>query len=63
MKINSLVNLLHNKNGLNMKGIPSNQLIADRQLLDLKRVMGNATDEEAKNLISKQYEYLFYYET
>ena len=57
LKSTSLVNLLHTKKGLERKGICSHQLTVDRLLqLDLERVKTNATDEEAKNIISKQFE-------
>ena len=57
LKSTSLVSLLHIKNGLRNKGISSHQLTADRQLLlDLRKVKSNATDEEVKNILSKQFE-------
>lgn len=57
LKSSSLVSLLHTKKGLKRKGITSHQLILDQQLqIDLENVKSNATDEEAKYLISQKFQ-------
>ena len=57
MNSTSVVSLLHTKNGLKRKGIASHQLSLEKPLqLDLERVKSNANDEQAKTLISAQFE-------